>query len=58
MSPDAIAAAHEEMCVRAVCKWCVCVCVAAACVLLSNSAFVQASILVATMTPIIYKFYR
>ncbi|KAL0050236.1 hypothetical protein WJX82_006955 [Trebouxia sp. C0006] len=29
-----------------------------ACVLLSNSAFVQASILVATMTPIIYKFYR
>lgn len=56
MSPDAIAAAHEEMCVRAVCKWCVCV--AAACVLLSNSAFVQASILVATMTPIIYKFYR
>jgi len=35
-----------------------CVCVGAACVLLSNSAFVQASILVATMTPIIYKFYR
>lgn len=34
------------------------VCMGAACVLLSNSAFVQASILVATMTPIIYKFYR
>ena len=32
--------------------------VAAGCVLLSNSAYVQASILWATMTPIIYKFYR
>ena len=31
---------------------------AAGCVLLSNSAYVQASILWATMTPIIYKFYR
>lgn len=29
-----------------------------ACVLLANSAYVQASILVASMTVIIWKFYR
>ena len=38
------------------CDTCLSVC--AACVLFANSAFVQASILVASMTPIIYKFYR
>ena len=37
MSPDAIAAAHEKMCVRAVCKWCVCVCGCSVCFALQLS---------------------